>query len=206
MGSPTQRVIKLARKRGVNIVTRKRWFSIHQWHYQWRRRHKPHALCPSHKVDTIVQHITVTKDGGNKPRHFRRDMRTVERIGWQSYRSGVSYNWVIDMETGMVGLGQSLDAKGTHTINRKNIPNFTKDQNAVAFAIAFLGMPGQVPTRKAVSAWVNLIAAHIDSGYVTEHFDFMPHAEFTWKSCPTPEVIALMEAAKKRALKLAKRS
>lgn len=198
-GSITQRVVRNARRRGVKVYTRKGWGTVHPLIYQIRRKTKEHLLLPEQPSDTLVQHITVTFDSGTLVGDFKKDMRTVERIGYERFGSGVSYNWCVDMQTGEVGLGQSLDAAGTHTINDKEIPGFSENQNYVALAIAMLGMPGDRPTRRAVNSLVNLIAAHIDERALTLEHDYLPHSEFTWKDCPTQPVRDLMAAINSKA-------
>lgn len=194
----TQRVVRNARKRGLTVLTRRQWGSRpsgYPWPlapdvlnvYGWRRRNKPHAPLPA---DTLVQHITVTFDSGRLVGDFRRDMQTIERIGFERFGSGFSYNWAIDMRTGMVGLGQSLDAKGTHTVNDKGYrpDEFSHDQNRVALAFACLGMPGDRLSAAAEHAIVQLAAAHVDERALTRGFDYLPHSVFAAKDCPTDAV------------------
>jgi hypothetical protein len=190
----TQRVIRNARRRGVVVHGRKAWGTQHAWVYQWRRVNR-RAKSPA---DTVVQHITVTNRSGIKA-----DARTVERIGWERFKSGVSYNWLVDMVTGEVALGQSLDAKGTHTVNDKNVPGYSYDQNLVARAIAVVGMPGDQLSEKAERAIVRLLAAMVDEGAVTRGFDYDPHSKFAYKDCPcdpTRTKMARIRAAVKKAL------
>jgi hypothetical protein len=190
----TQRVIRNARRRGVVVHGRKAWGTQHGWVYQWRRVNR-RAKSPA---DTVVQHITVTNRSGIKA-----DARTVERIGWERFKSGVSYNWLVDMVTGEVALGQSLDAKGTHTVNDKNVPGYSYDQNLVARAIAVVGMPGDQLSEKAERAIVRLLAAMVDEGAVTRGFDYDPHSKFAYKDCPcdpTRTKMARIRAAVKKAL------
>jgi hypothetical protein len=129
-------------------------------------------------------------------------MRTVEDIGYTRFGTGVSYNLCIDMVTGEVGIGQSLDAKGAHTLNDKNIPNFSFDQNYVALAFSFIGMPGDTLSDKAVEKTARCIAALIDTGALTVGFDYMEHAKFAYKSCPTPAVIERMPEIRELAIKI----
>jgi hypothetical protein len=181
----TQKVVRAARKRGVTVLDRKDWQSTEQDVYAWRRVNKPHQLLPERPVDTIWQHITVTRNTGN----FRSDVRTVERIGMERFGSGVSYNWIVNMRTGEVAQGQPLDAKGTHTVNYKgaDAPNgepLSYDQNAVSLAIAVLGMPGDVLSDAAEDSIVKLLLAHIDAGALTRGFDYLPHSHVAYKDCP----------------------
>lgn len=194
MPTMTTRVTRNARERGLTVLSRSQWGSRpsgYEWPlapnvpnvYAWRRRNKPHAPFPA---DTLVQHITVTEDHGELVGDFRKDMQTVERIGFDRFGSGFSYNWGVDMATGMVGAGMPLDAKGTHTVNDTGYqPNlFSIDQNAVAFAIAVVGMPDDELSARAEAAIVQLIAAHIDEGALRVGFDYLPHSVFAAKDCP----------------------
>lgn len=198
--SITSRVVKNARARGVIVLSRSGWGSSTSLKvdgrnvYAWRRDHKPHTLIPDRPADTLWQHITVTRDTGPLRGDFKRDMRTVERIGWERFRSGFSYNFGIDPTTGMVGVGMPLDAKGTHTVNTKGVPGFSHDQNAVALALAWVGMPGMKPTDRAVRAAGLLVAALITEGALTREHDYEPHSLVAWKDCPTDAGRAVMPA------------
>lgn len=194
----TQRVVQNARRRGVKVLHHDQWGSRHRDVYAWRRENKP-AKVPA---DTLVQHITVTLDTGPLTGDFRRDMRTVERIGYERFRSGVSYNFVVDMRTGMVGVGMPLDAKGTHTINDKSLAGFSLDQNYWARAIAVLGMEDTPLSDKAAEAIAQLEAAMVDEGALTRGFDYMPHSAFAHKSCPCDSTRRRMASIRKRAMEV----
>lgn len=185
MASITTRVIRNARKRGCKVYTRKAWLCPNLAVYQWRRRFRKHKPMPS---DTLWQHITVTRRS-----NMRADMRTLHRIGMERFGSGVSYNFAVDMLTGEIGLGQSLDAKGTHTVNDKGIPGYSHDQNLVSHAIAFVGMPGAKVTEKAIQSISRLVAALIDEGALTVGHDYNPHSMVAFKDCPTHNVRKVME-------------
>lgn len=191
----TNDVVKRARsKYNVPILTRSEWGSKHPGIYETRRKTKPVTRL---KADTLVKHITVTLDTGPLTGNFITDMQTVERIGVERFGSGVSYNWVQDMYTGLFGVGQPLDAKGTHTVNDKNVPGYSRDQNAVARAVAGLGMPGYSYSKDAFRNCAGLIAAMIDVGALTEDFDYKPHSFFAYKDCPCdPMRNALFEEKK----------
>lgn len=176
----TQRVVANARRRGVTVLTRSQWGAKHESVYTWRRTNKP-ARQPA---DTVVQHITVTLDHGPLTGDFKADVQAVERIGYERFGSGISYNFVVDMRTGMVAVGQPLDAKGTHTVNDKNVPGYSYDQNLVARAIAVLGMPGDQLSEEAEDAITELLVAMVDEGAITRGFDYDPHSKFAYKECP----------------------
>lgn len=195
MATITTRVVRNARRRGVTVIGRTGWGNT-SLVYSRRRRTRPHKHAPS---DTLWQHITVTNRKG-----IRYDMRTLHRIGMERFGSGVSYNFCIDMKTGEVGVGQALDAKGTHTVNNKNIPNYSYDQNFVSLAFAFIGMPGDKPSDKAIDAAANLFAALIDEGALTEDPDYNPHSMVAYKDCPTDAVRKVMSEIKSLALQRAR--
>jgi hypothetical protein len=193
MPTPTQKFVSMARERGLTVYTRqigpRGWGSRHPLVYGWRRRFRKHAPLPS---DTLIQHITVTHDLGRSERNFKKEMRTVEAIGWDRFKSGVSYNLCIDMVTGSIGLGQAFDAKGTHTVNDKNLKGFSFDQNLVGHALSFIGMPGDELSTKAVRSTARCIAIMMKLGILTTHFDYIGHREFAYKDCPTDAVVERM--------------
>lgn len=197
MSSITTRVVRRARRHyGLTVYTRHRWGSTARNIYAQRRRTRPVARV---KADTLVQHITVTRPSGD----LRVDARTVERIGLERFGSGVSYNFLLDMATGAVAVGQALDAKGTHTVNAKGVPGYSYDQNSMARAIAVVGMPDTTLTDQAEEALARLIAAMIDAGALTPDPDYVPHSLFAWKDCPCDPTRSRMPAIKARAQFLA---
>lgn len=175
------RIRRYLRRRGVKVYTRGQWGTQHAEVYRWRRLNKPVTADPA---DTLVQHITVTFDSGVFVGDFKTDMQTVERIGYERFKSGVSYNFVVDMATGEIGEGMPLDAKGTHTINYKNFPGFSFDQNLVARAVAVLGMPTTPLSLEAERSLLLLMKAMVKFKALTEGFDYMPHSAFAAKDCP----------------------
>ena len=185
MSTLTERVIETARTRyGVTIYDHAQWGSRARDVYTTRLRTRPVTRL---KADTLVQHITVTALEG-----IGAAMRTLERIGLERFGSGVSYNFAIHPITGEIGLGAFLEAKGTHTVNDKRVPGFSRDQNAVARAVAVIGMPGVKLRPKAIRALAGLIAAMVDEGALTPTFDYEPHSRFAWKDCPSDDARAKM--------------
>ena len=196
MATITQRVVRNARKRGVKVYGRTRWGSVKGHVYVWRRIFRKVKPGPA---DTVVQHITVTRRSDIKS-----DMRVLEQIGTERFGSGVSYNFAVDMVTGEVGVGQSLDAKGTHTLNDKGVPGYSFDQNYVARAIAVIGMPGAKLSRQAEWSIISLLAAMVEEGAVTKTFDYDPHSKFAYKDCPCDETRDRMPALREAALRAVK--
>lgn len=203
-GSPTTRVVKNLRKRGVKVYGRKRCL-IFDTVYQQRRKTHPHHIIwngdndrKDDRVDTLWAHISVTKAVGIS---IGSCMRTLHSIGKSRFGSGVSYNFAIHHRTGEVGVGMPLDAKGTHTVMRVPRPNFSTDQNAVALAIVFIGMPGMAVSQAAWESYENIVAALIEEGFLTLDFDHLPH-HFAdpGKSCPTQVVIDKLPELKRGGL------
>lgn len=186
--SITTRVIKRARKNGCKVYTRKGWLCINVAVYQWRRKFRKHNLLPNQAADTLWCHITVTN-----PEGIRKDMRTLHRIGMDRFGSGVSYNFGIDMTTGAIGLGQSLDAAGTHTLNSKGVAGYSYNQNYVSLAIAFIGNVGMKPSKEAIKSFARLQAALVEEGALTPGHDFVPHRLVEYKECPTDNVVDVMD-------------
>lgn len=191
--TPTGKVVRNLRKRGITVLTHDQWKSKHRATYAARRNLKP----SKRPADTCVQHITVTLDTGPLTGDFIRDVQTVERIGYERFKSGVSYNWVVDMETGMVAVGMPLDAKGTHTVNDKKVPNFSYDQNYWARAIAVLGMENTPLSSDAQHSIEQILAAMVEEGELTEGFDYCPHSKFAYKGCPCDSTASKMDDIRK---------
>lgn len=176
------RVRRNARKRGVVMLTHRQWGSKQIALYAKRLTSHPVSVK---KADTLWQHITVTRDDGTLPGDFKLDMQEVERIGVERFGSGFSYNYGIDMQTGMVGQGQLLLAKGTHTVNDKGVAGYSYNQNLVARAFAWIGMPGDKISDEAKESAAQLFAAMMDEGAMTQDPDYNPHSMVAWKDCPT---------------------
>lgn len=193
------RFVRNLRARGVTVLTLRQWGTKMPGVYAERLLTHPVAVK---KADTLVEHITVTFDDGVLVGDFKKDMQEVERIGWQRFGSGFSYNLGLDPVTGMVGMGMPFFAKGTHTINRKKVPGFTLDQNDAARAVAVLGMPGVKLSRRAIEAHAKIIASMVDVGLLTTHFDFVPHSLFAAKDCPTDNVREVMPVILRRAKRI----
>lgn len=194
----TGRVVRNARRRGLTVYTHRQWGSKHKTLYQLRRRWRPHGLIPKKPADTLWQHITVTVPTND----FKADARKVEDIGFERFDTGVSYNWLVDMDTGRICVGMPLDAKGAHTLNDKELAGYSFNQNYVSVAIAVIGMPGTPISLNAKNAICNLIAAMIDEKVLTTHFDYNPHSLVAFKDCPCDPTRDEMRDIKKGALKL----
>lgn len=164
----------------VPVLSHKQWEAEYEGVYLTRRE-----IRPAHQpADTVVQHITVTLDHGPLRGDFIEDMKTIERIGWERFRTGISYNWVIDMETGWIGQGAYLDAQGSHTVNDKGLAGFSYNQNRMARGIAFMGMPKTKLSKLAVESAADVLVAMYRGGAITPEPDYLPHSAFAHKDCP----------------------
>ena len=193
--TPTTRVVQNLRKRGVTVYTHAQWGSTSSATYAARKartRAGGYGRFVA-KADTVVQHITVTTPSGD----VKADARVVERIGNERFGCGVSYNWLVDMKTGEVCVGQPLDSKGVHTINDKGIKGWSKDQNLVARAIAVIGQPSTPLSDKAQDSITAILSAMVDEGQITAGFDYKPHSFFAWKDCPCAPTRDRMPAIRK---------
>lgn len=175
---------RLRKVYGLNVRTRKDWGSRLGAVYT-RRLVTKRARVPA---DTVVQHITVTHGDGKLTGQFDADMRELERIGQARFQSGISYNICIDHQTGMVGIGQPLRAKGTHTVNDKNRPGFHRDQNLMARGIAWIGVPGNKVSARALQSHIKVLSCLMDCGHITPDPDYLPHSFFAAKDCPTDAI------------------
>jgi hypothetical protein len=198
--TPTQRWVVAARRRGATVLTHRQWGSKQMPLYATRRRltSQGHWFGFKLKVDTVAYHITVTFDSGELIGDFKKDCQTVERIGTERFGSGVSYNVLIDMTTGMVAAGQPIDSKGTHTVNDKRRKGYSKDQNLVARAIGYIGMPGDKLSDAAVESTADVLIAWWECGFITDDPDHLPHSFFAYKDCPTDAIRERMPEIKRR--------
>jgi hypothetical protein len=171
---------ELRRISNARVLSHKQWDAQYQGVYLTRRETR-HAISPA---DTVVQHITVTLDHGPLTGDFIKDVQTVERIGWDRFRTGISYNWVVDMGTGDIAQGQFLDAAGSHTVNDKGVDGYSYNQNRYARAIAVLGMPERKLSKRAEESIVDILVAMQRVGGITREPDYVPHSLFAAKDCP----------------------
>ncbi|HKY58320.1 MAG TPA: hypothetical protein VJL80_09805 [Aeromicrobium sp.] len=198
----TDAFVAALRRRGVEVLTHDQWGSARRDLYVRRLTSHPHGLLPSRPVDTLWNHITVTEDDGPTSGEFKADCREVERIGYARFGSGVSYNVLVDRNAAKprVAIGQFLEAKGTHTVNNKGVDGYSYNQNKVALALAFVGVVGDRLNAAAVEACVQVNAALIEVGAMTDHYDNVPHSLVAAKDCPTDELRDRLADIKRRAL------
>lgn len=176
---------------GRDVKTRAEWGAKYGNIYLERIREMPVKL----PVPFLFQHISVTFDTGVFVGDFYKDMQTLERIGYERFGSGISYNWAVDAKTGMIGEGMPLNAKGTHTVNDKGIPNYPYNLNYFGHAIVVIGMPGVVPSAECVKSMGAIIRAEWDEGVALRNCPYDPHFKFSAKDCPTPNIYYLMDNA-----------
>jgi hypothetical protein len=195
----TDRVVARMRSLGLEVLTHEQWGSAHRELYAQRLASRPVRVKRS---DTFVGHISVTRDDGPLRGNFVADMREVERIGFDRFGSGFSYNFGVDNDGGRVGVGMPLLAKGTHTVNDKGVGDYTYDQNHAARAAAWLAMPGTKLSAGARRAFVVIEASMILEGALTESPDVLPHSFFAAKDCPTDALRSQLGPINREALAL----
>jgi hypothetical protein len=125
--------------------------------------------------------------------------RELHDIGMQRFGTGISYNFLLHPFTGEIALGQALDAAGAHTLNDKNIPGYSFNQNYVSLAVCTVGMPGLKLSPKAEEAFACLSAALQDVDALTPGHDFNPHSLVAFKDCPTDAVRDKLPEIKERS-------
>lgn len=210
MTTITSRVVRLARQRGLTVLTHRQWGSVERRTYAQRRTDTRRGRWGAFtlKADTVWQHITVTPPppaaGGLKA--FRESCQLVERIGKDRFGSGVSYNFLVCPTTGRIAVGQPLDAKGTHTVNDKGVPGFSYDQNMRGRAIAVLGDERTVLKPVAAKAIAGLLASMVEAGAITPGFDYEPHSLVAHKDCPCQSTRGFMPSIRQRVEWLIRRS
>lgn len=174
----------------VPVYSHKQWESRLEGVYLTRRE-----IRPAHQpADTVVQHITVTKPSGD----FAQDMRLLEDIGWDRFKTGISYNWAVDMSDGTIGQGAYLDAQGSHTINDKGVHGYSYNQNEMARAIAVIGMPTTKLSWYAEESIVDILVAMWRVGAITSTPDYKPHSFFAYKDCPCEPTRTMMPSIYRR--------
>lgn len=181
---------------GRQVRTRQEWGTRYEDIYQWRRLHLPVAL----PVPYAFGHITVTFDSGSLTGDFGQDMKTIERIGYERFGTGISYTWGVDAITGMIGEGMPVDAKGAHTINEKMVDGYPYNLNYHGHAIAVIGMPGVVPSAECIKSMGAILRASWDEGVMDYYAPFLPHNKFAAKACPTPNIENVMDDARRIAI------
>ena len=171
-----KRIIRELREAGFTVLSRKQWGSRHRPLYQWRRvyRHFPgRAKC-------FFAHVTVTDRTDN----FAADVRLVEQIGYERFRTGISYNYAVDQRTGAIAIGMPHDAAGAHTLNDKGIDGFPENLNYFGHGIAWIGNVGDRPSQECKDAIAAIIAAEKKLRAARDGAVIHPHSKFAWKECP----------------------
>lgn len=174
-------VIRRLRAGGYKVKTRRQWGSQCAPVYAYRLRSKPVDFPVSH----MFAHITVTSKNGDE------GAREVEQIGLDRFGSGVSYNWLVDHQTHTIYEGMPLAAKGTHTVNNKEVPGFPvppESLNYIGHAVAFMAMPGDVFCNKCAELFAAIMAAEKIEDVLRDGAHYLPHSKFAAKDCPTDAV------------------
>lgn len=170
------RIIDELRRAGFTVLGRKQWGSRHRPLYQWRRinRHFPG------RAKYFFAHVTVT----NRTRNFAADVRLVEQIGWDRFRTGISYNYAVDQVSGAIAIGMPHDAAGAHTLNDKGVDGFPENLNYYGHGIAWIGNVGDRPSQACKDSFSAIIAAERKHDAARNATPIFPHSRFAWKECP----------------------
>jgi hypothetical protein len=171
-----KRIIKELRGAGFTVLSRKQWRSRHRARYQWRRIHRH---FPG-RAKEFFAHVTVT----DRTKNFAADVRLVEQIGWDRFRTGISYNYAVDQVTGEIAIGMPHDAAGAHTLNDKDVSGFPSNLNYYGHAIAWIGNVGDRPSQRCKDAYSAIIAAEKKHNAAQRGARILPHSKFAWKECP----------------------
>jgi len=175
MSAIERAVVAELRAAGYPVLTRRQWGSKHLGVYQLRRATR-RFVGPA---DHLFAHISVTHPGTDP----REAMQTLERIGYERFRTGVSYNWALHRPSKTILLGMPHDAAGAHTLNDKEVAGFPANLNYWGHAIAQIGMPGDSFDDWMRDAAAAVIAAEKKHGAAKPGARLHSHSRFAWKDC-----------------------
>ena len=114
-------------------------------------------------------------------------MRNLEAIGYDRFKTSVSYPFVI-APTGEVGEGAGW-TRGSHTARR----------NSTATAIAFIGnFENDSPTPEAMDAFVTLVLRSIKSGHLVEDVAIQGDRDVSATLCPGENLYAMLPELRTR--------
>lgn len=185
-------VISRLREAGFAVKTHEEWGSLQRSVYAARLRDKPVNI----PVRYGFLHITVTNVHGDE------GARLVEAIGMERFGSGVSYNWLVDHTDHTTYQGQFLEAKGTHTINDKNVPGFPYNLNYEGHAVAIMGDVKDPVCDRCVEVIAAIFAAEQLQNCMQRGAHVYPHRTFAAKSCPGDNAVAQLDTINKRTVKM----
>jgi hypothetical protein len=186
-----KRIIGELRRAGFTVLSRKQWGSRHRGLYQWRRIHRH---FPG-RAKAFFAHVTVT----NRTNNFAADVRLVEQIGFDRFKTGISYNYAVDQRTGAIAIGMPHDAAGAHTLNDKDVDGFPFNLNYYGHGIAWIGNVGDRPSQACEDAFSAIIAAERKHGAARRGTRIFPHSKFAWKECPLEPMRRALPSILKRA-------
>lgn len=174
--SREKRIIRELREAGFTVLSRQEWGSRHRSLYQWRRiyRHFPgRAKC-------FFAHVTAT----DRTDDFAADVRRVEHLGYERFRTGISYNYAVDQRSGAIAIGMPHDAAGAHAYNDKGIDGFPDRLSYFGHDIAWIGNVGDRPSQDCKDAFSAIIAAEKKHGAARVGAAINPHSKVAWEECP----------------------
>jgi len=181
---------------GFKVKTHEEWGSKQRAVYAARLRDKPIDI----PVPYGFLHITVTES--DEPGVF--EMQDVEAIGMSRFGSGVSYNWVLDHRDHTIYQGQFLEAKGTHTVNEKNVEGFPFNLNYFGHAVAILGNVDTPVCNKCVECIAAIFAAEQLQNVMQVGAPILPHRKFANKACPGDIAMEHLDDIQRRTDRLVK--
>lgn len=180
-------VLKKLRGEGLVLTPRHTWGTAHERVYEYRMLNDYYRL--SMPLDYLFLHISVTTEVGDTKVQEYEAMRIIERVGYDRFKSGFSYNSAAH-DTGRLMLGMPFTAKGTHTVNDKQIDGFPYDLNRAGHAICLPQVEATPVTDKQVDSLAKWGAALKRAGVNNVKGGvFYPHLKFAWKACPGAKMV-----------------
>lgn len=171
-------VIRKLRAAGVVCLNREQWGSRALGSYIKRRSTHPMPPAPA-KYHFF--HLTVTPDTDTVA-EGKAGARQIEGYGY-STPPMVSYQDLLTNE-GFYFQGQDYGNKGTHTVNDKNVPGYSKDLNLEGYAFALMQNVNDEVSDIQVQLAAMVCAARELTGWVRKGAPVLPHRTFAYKSCP----------------------
>lgn len=188
-------IVALLRAEGLRFNTRAEWGSQYESVYHYRKTREPYALGNNFPLNFLFVHISVTPEVGDSLGDEFEAMRIIERVGYDRFKSGFSYNFAAH-DSGRLMMGQPLNAKGTHTVNDKNVSGMPYNLNMDAHAIVLPQMEDDEVTDVQVDSIARWGACLKRTGLNNVRGNrFYPHAHVAWKACPGAKMIARLDDA-----------
>jgi hypothetical protein len=150
---------------------------------------------PTGPADFHFLHITDTSDTDGIL-DGAAGARFVETLGF-STPPMVSYHDLVTNE-GRYFEGQTYGVKGTHTVNKLNVPGFAFDLNLHGYATAIMQRVDDEVTDAQVRTIALIFAARELAGLVRRGAPIHPHRKFAPKACPGDKAVARLGEIKEQ--------